>query len=49
MANENTYRNLPPEEKEKAVRTELMPFFIYAAIPIAITIAIAFIFGPSLT
>lgn len=48
MATENTYKNLPKEEKEKAVRTEMMPFFLYAAIPIIITIIIAFVFGPSL-
>lgn len=49
MATENTYKNMPPEEKEKVVRSEMLPFAIYAAIPIAITIAIALIFGPSLT
>jgi hypothetical protein len=49
MANENTYKNMPAEQKEQAVRSEMLPFAIYAAIPIAITIAIAFIFGPSLT
>lgn len=48
MSNENTYGHLSKEEKEKAVRTEMMPFFLYAAIPIFITIAIALIFGPSL-
>lgn len=49
MANENTYRNLPKDQKEKAVRSEMMPFFLYAAIPILITITIALVFGPSLT
>jgi hypothetical protein len=49
MANENTYKNLPKDEKEAAVRTEMMPFFLYAALPILLTIAIALIFGPSLT
>lgn len=49
MANEDTYRNLSKEEKEVAVRKELMPFFIYAAVPILITVAIAFIFGPALS
>jgi hypothetical protein len=49
MASENTYRNLPKDQKEKAVRSEMMPFFLYAAIPILITITIAFVFGPSLT
>ncbi len=49
MASENTYKNLGGEEKEKAVRSEMLPFFIYAAIPILITITIAIVFGPSLT
>ena len=47
MATENTYRDLPKEEKEKAVRAEMMPFFLYAAVPLLITLAIALIFGPS--
>ncbi len=49
MANENTYKNMTPADRDIAVRKEIFPFFIYAAIPIIITIAIAFIFGPSLT
>ncbi|MEZ0392497.1 MAG: hypothetical protein ACAH59_09790 [Pseudobdellovibrionaceae bacterium] len=48
MANENTYKNLSKDEKEQAVRTEMLPFFMYAAIPLIITIAIALVFGPSL-
>ena len=48
MSTENTYRNLPPAEKEAAVRKEMLPFFLYAAIPLLITLAIALIFGPSL-
>lgn len=47
MSNEDTYSNLPKDEKEKAVRAEMKPFFIYAAIPLLITLAIALIFGPS--
>jgi hypothetical protein len=49
MANENTYKNLSKDDKASAVRSEMVPFLLYAAIPILITIAIAFIFGPSLT
>ena len=49
MATENTYRNLSAEEKEKAVRKEMTPFFFYAAIPLLITLIIALVFGPSLT
>ena len=47
VSTENTYRNLSKEEKEKAVRCELMPFAVYAAVPIIITLMIAFTFGPS--
>ncbi len=49
MAIENTYRNLSAADKEKAVRKEMLPFFLYTAIPLLITLAIALIFGPSLT
>jgi hypothetical protein len=48
MSNESTYKNLPKEEKEKAVRKEMLPFFLYAAIPLIITITIALVFGPRL-
>jgi hypothetical protein len=46
--NEPTYANLEGEEKLKAVSSEMLPFLIYAAVPILLTIAIAKIFGPSL-
>lgn len=39
-----------PEKKgqnEAEVQQEMLPFFIYAAIPIIITILIAWQFGPS--
>jgi hypothetical protein len=49
MATEDTYKNLSKDQKEIAVRSEMMPFFLYAAIPIVITIIIALVFGPSLT
>ena len=48
MASENTYKNLPADEKLCAVQKEMTPFFIYAAIPVILTIIIAFTFGPSL-
>ncbi len=44
---ENTYKNLNKDDKEVAVRSELIPFAIYTAIPIIITLMIAFVFGPS--
>lgn len=49
MATENTYKNLPHDQKVDAVRHEMAPFFIYAAGPVILTIIIAFVFGPSLT
>lgn len=48
MASENTYKNLPQEQKIAAVRHEMAPFFLYAAAPVILTIIIAFVFGPSL-
>lgn len=42
---ENTHKNLSPEAQEKAVAEEMIPFAVYAAIPIMITIAIAYFFG----
>ncbi len=47
MSSENTYKNLNKEEKLQAICAEIMPFAIYAIIPIAITLFIAFTFGPS--
>lgn len=46
---ENTYSNLPPDQKIAAIEKEMTPYFIYAAVPIIITIIIALVFGPSLT
>ena len=46
--NEDTYQNLKAEDREKAVMKELLPFAIIAFIPIAITITLALVFGPSL-
>lgn len=34
-------------KSESEIYKEIAPFFVYAAIPILITIAIAFTFGPS--
>lgn len=48
MATEDTYSNLDPKKKEEAVMKELLPFAIYALIPVAITLTIAFLFGPEL-
>lgn len=45
---EETYKNWPTDKKVEAVQKEMAPFFIYAAIPIIITIIIALVFGPSL-
>jgi hypothetical protein len=46
IKSENTYKNLGPAEKAIAVAREMLPFLLYAAIPILITITIAFVFGP---
>lgn len=48
MITEDTYKNLPEEQRREAVMQEMLPFFFFAAIPIIITIAIAKIFGPSI-
>jgi hypothetical protein len=42
---ENTHKNLSGDAQEKAIAEEMVPFAVYAAIPIMITIAIAYFFG----
>jgi hypothetical protein len=42
---EETYKDLKGEEKERAVMKEMAPFAIYAALPILLTIFIAYTFG----
>lgn len=37
----------PKAKNEQEAAQEMLPFFIYIAIPIVITIALAWIFGPS--
>jgi hypothetical protein len=37
------------QEQEQAIMKEMMPYFVYAMIPIAITIAIAVTFAPKMT
>lgn len=37
------------DQKERAIMKEMMPYFVYALIPIAITITIALVFGPKMT
>lgn len=44
---ENTHSNLSAEEKEKVVMKEMLPYFLFAALPIILTILIAKVFGPS--
>lgn len=44
---ENKHEGLSPEAKEKAIIKEMLPFFFYAAIPLAIAITIAKIWGPA--
>ena len=47
ISNEDTYENLPRDQKEAAIFKEIMPFAILALIPILLTILIAKVFGPS--
>lgn len=47
MNTENTYKNLNKEQKEAAVMKDMIPYALYTAIPIIITIIIAVVFGPS--
>ena len=49
MDTENTYKNLPKDQKYAAVKNEMMPYFLYAVIPVILTIFIAYLLGPSLT
>lgn len=37
------------QEKEQLIMREMMPYFVYALIPLAITIAIAVTFAPKMT
>lgn len=36
-------------QQEQAVMKEMMPYFIYALIPIAITLILAYTFAPKMT
>lgn len=47
MAHEVKSTDLKKQEEEKRIAKEMMPFFIYAAIPVLIIICIAKIWGPS--
>ena len=42
---ENTHKNLSGDQQEQAIANEMLPFAIYAAIPILVTITIAYVFG----
>lgn len=42
---ENTHKNLSGDAQEQAIAQEMIPFAVYAAIPILITITIAYVFG----
>jgi hypothetical protein len=37
------------DDQEKAIMKEMMPYFLYALIPLAITITIAMLFAPKMT
>ncbi len=42
---EETHKHLQGEAKERAIMKEMAPFAIYAALPILLTIFIAYTFG----
>ena len=47
ISNEDTYAKLSKDQKAESVFKEIIPFFLLALIPIAITLMIAKVFGPS--
>lgn len=47
MAHEVKHTDLKREEEDKRIAKEMMPFFLYAAIPVLIIICIAKFLGPS--
>jgi len=47
MAHEVKHTDLKHQEEEKLVAKEMMPFLIYAAIPILLIVFIALKWGPS--
>ncbi len=47
MTNEEKHTDLKLHEEEKRIAKEMMPFFLYAVIPILIIVFIAFKWGPS--
>jgi hypothetical protein len=36
-------------QQERAIMKEMMPYFLYALIPLAITLTIAMVFAPKMT
>jgi len=44
-----TAEELKQQEQEKKIMKEMMPYFVYMAIPIIITIIIALTFAPNMT
>lgn len=49
MELEKTQAEIEQEKKNKAIMKEMMPYFVYMAIPIVITIIIAMTFAPNMT
>ncbi|HEY8271201.1 MAG TPA: hypothetical protein VIG33_09970 [Pseudobdellovibrionaceae bacterium] len=47
QAHKETYVDLKQQEVDKKVAKEMLPFFIYAAIPVLIIVFIALKWGPS--
>lgn len=44
-----TPEELKAQEQEKKIMKEMMPYFLYMAIPLVITIIIAVTFAPNMT
>lgn len=49
MEYQPTAEELKEQEQEKKIMKEMLPYFVYMAIPIIITITIALIFAPNMT
>lgn len=49
MEHQPSSAELRAQEQEKRIAKEMMPYFVYMAIPLIITIIIALVFAPNMT
>lgn len=49
MEYQPTPEELKAQHEEKRIAKEMLPYFVYMAIPIVITIIIAVVFAPNMT